>query len=302
MFTILSTATKIQVMFKLGFRAHDFGRFSSFEELGETIRGYAQQSLIQLALKKSVPSFKDISMMDEKDALDIRGSLLASGVSIAVIGCYINPIHPDPDERKKHIARFVKLLELSSALGCRIVATETGSANPDCSYSEETKNEKHFSILCRTVETLLKKAEENNAIVALEPVARQHTVDSSEKMRRVLDIFQSKCLKVVLDPVNLVPWTGIPTKNQILQKDDIHTFIDDITSPIKDDVVAIHAKNYVLIDHWKKGDLPLLDGVFDWSVAIPCLKKAGIDDIPFLLENMKPSTLKETMDYLTPLL
>ncbi len=289
-------------MFYLGFRAHDFGRFPSFRELGEAVALHTDGGLVQLAPKKVVPSSKDFGEMTEKDALGIRDVLEAYGVSIAVIGSYINPVHPDPDERSRHVAKFANALRLSSALGCRVVATETGSANPDCSFSEETEDEKYFSILMKTVETLLRAAEDGDAYVALEAVARQHTISSSEKMGRLLEEFKSDRLKVVLDPVNLVPWTGIPSKGPKPSKEEVDSFIDSICAPIRGCVVAIHAKNYVLIDGWKKGDLPLLEGVFDWQAAIPALKRNGIDGIPFLLENMRPSTLKETTDFLAPLL
>lgn len=290
-------------MFKIGFRAHDFGRFSSFEELGTTIRGYAEESLIQLAPRKVVPSFRQAVQMTSDDAAYIRDSLAANGVSIAVIGSYINPVHPDPDEREKQIAGFARLLELSSALGCNIVATETGSANPDCSFSEETRKEKYFSMLCLTVETLLTTAEAHGAIVALEAVAGKHTIDSSEKMARLLDVFRSEHFKVILDPVNLIPPEGLPhVDDAVSMKETTEKFIDAIVAPVGRDVVALHAKNYIVVDGRKKGDQPLLEGIFDWETAIPALRKNGIDDIPFLLENMDPGTLRDTMSYLSPLL
>ena len=290
-------------MFRLGFRAHDFGRFTSIGDLASAIGKHRDKSIVQLALRRAVPTFKDTSEMTSDDAVAIRTTLDAHGVSIGIIGSSFNPVHPVLEERQKGIASFTKLIRLSSILGCRIVATETGSANPDCSYNEETRTEKYFSILCRTVEILLKEAELHDAIVALEPVARQHTIDSTEKMRHLIDVFGSNRLKVILDPVNLVPWTGMgKNEDSSLDATATESFIDSISAPVKGFVEAIHEKNYILVDGWKKGDMPLLKGVFDWSAAIPALKKNGIDDIPFLLENLDIAALDDTEAYLTPLL
>ena len=40
-----------------------------------------------------------------------------------------------------------------------------------------------------------------------------------------------------------------------------------------------------------------MEGVVDWSVIFSLLREYGID-VPILLENLKPSTLKETLLYL----
>ncbi len=288
---------------EIGFRAHDIGKFDSVESLASTIETYKKESKIQLALNKVIPSSPKWTEYTEEYITSVRDTLKRHSVSVAIVGCYINPVHPDEDARAEHLKRFERSLELNKAFGCPYVATETGSANPDCSYNAATSEEKTFTIFLKSVEQLLKKAEDVNACVTLEAVTRQHTICSAERMRRVLDTFRSDHLKVIYDPVNLTSWLGIeeldgsvravPSKEAIQRKvrHDI-----ELLSPEK--IVAIHCKNYVLDEKgWKIGNKATLEGVIDWSVIFSLLREYKID-VPVLLENLNPSTLRETLLYL----
>ena len=121
-------------------------------------------------------------------------------------------------------------------------------------------------------------------------------------MRRVMDTFKSDNLKVIYDPINLTSWLGMeepdgsvrskPSKEAV-EKAIRHDL--DLLAPY---IVAIHAKNYILDSNgWKIGNKALMEGVVDWSVIFHLLREYGID-VPVLLENLNPATLKETLAYL----
>ena len=286
---------------RIGYRAHDFGSFESAEALGERIESI-RPGCIQLALNKVIPTARPWQEWDEEYISDIAATLHRHGVDIAIIGCYINPVHPDPSAREDHLRRFERNLELHKEFGCRYVGTETGSANPDCSYNPLTFEEENFSLFLSSVERLLRKAEDVGAVVTLEAVSRQHTICSAKRMRRVLDTFRSDNLKVIYDPINLTSWLGIEEEDGSVREKPSKEAVEravradlDLLAP---DIVAIHAKNYVLDSNgWKIGNKPLMEGVVDWSVIFSLLREYGID-VPILLENLKPSTLKETLLYL----
>lgn len=287
---------------EIGFRAHDIGKFDSAESLALAIETYKKESKIQLALNKVIPSSPKYSDYTPEYISSVRDALARHGVSVAIIGCYINPVHPDPEARDEQLRRFETSLALNKEFGCPYVATETGSANPDCSYNPHTSEEKYFSILLSSVERLLKKAEETDGIVTLEAVARQHTICSAERMRKVLDTFKSDRLKVIYDPINLTSWLGIPEPDGSVR---IHPSAKAVEKAIRHDldllnpdIVAIHAKNYILDSNgWKIGDKALMDGVVDWAVIFSLLREYKID-VPILLENLNPATLRETLLYL----
>ena len=81
-------------MLRIGYRAHDLGSFESASELGRRLEEIRSTSFIQLALKKVIPSSKPWQEWDEEYISSIASELKSHGVSIAIVGCYINPIHP----------------------------------------------------------------------------------------------------------------------------------------------------------------------------------------------------------------
>ena len=289
-------------MKNIGFRAHDFGTFSSVEDLGKTVSQVRSPSFIQLALGKVIKPSRSWQEWDEEYISGVRDTLASYGVSIAVVGCYINPVHPDGEKRKENIVRFKTSLRLNRAFGCPVVATETGSWTPDISYNVETYTDKVFTILLESVEQMLDEAEKNGCICALEAVSGHHTICSVERMMKVLDTFKSDHLKVVYDPVNLVPVNGIreldgsyPARASAQAQ---RRFYTEALDAFSSHICAIHCKDYVLDEKgFKKGNLPALTGVFDWENFFKELRKRGLD-VPVLLENHNPATLSQTLSAL----
>ncbi len=289
-------------MLNLGYRAHDFGSFSSVEALGENIESYFKHSIIQLALKKVVPSSMPWESWDEEYISSVTSTLSSHGVSIAIVGCYINPVHPDKEKRKKEIERFKKSLALHSSFGTKIVATETGTQNPSGGYSPLTSDPKYLEVFYASLSEMVEEAEKWGAYCTIEAVNHNHTMTSLERMADMLEKFPSKNLKVLLDPINLVPYTGIKEKDgaELIKptEEAQRAFYSPILDVYGDRLVAIHCKDYVLSEEGTKiGDLPALTGVFDWKGFMREMKTRHYD-IPWSLENMDPLTVKDTVDRL----
>lgn len=289
-------------MKNIGFRAHDFGTFPTVDALAEAIRAVRTPTCIQLAIGKVLKPSRPWKEWDEEYVSSICTRLRDNGISVAVVGCYINPVHPDPDCRREHLARFRRSLELSRAFSCPIVGTETGSWTNDISYNIETYTDKVFSVLLRSVEEMVRAAEENDAVCALEAVSYHHTVCSVERMAKVLETFPSDHLKVIYDPVNLVPVNGImeldgswPARPSAEAQ---RRFYIQPLDAYQDRICAIHCKDYVLDDKgFKIGNKSALTGVFDWENFFKELGKRSID-VPILLENHDPATDRQTLSVL----
>lgn len=283
----------------LGFRAHDFGSFDSVDGLAGTIASHLSPSVIQFAFPKVLRNAPSPDAFTEDFALQSAGALKKHDVSIAVLGCYINPVHPDSDQRELHLSRFERYLRFANAFGCPVVGTETGSARPDCGYDLRTAEPGYFDTLLRSVERLLVSAERYNSIIALEAVAKVHTICSIERLARVLELFPSDHLKVIYDPVNLAPWSGIPEKDgsvrAIPSRKAQETFFRSAFDPFGSRIVAIHAKDYILDDNGVKiGDKSLGTGVMDWLLFFNLLDEYEID-VPILLENLDPLTVDQAI-------
>lgn len=286
-------------MINIGFRAHDFGTFDSIEDLARRIESVSEESTIQLALKKVVPSSKPWQEWDEDYILKIRETLKQHGVSIAVVGCYIQPVHPDEEKRLSEIERFKKSIQLNRAFGCRIIATETGTRNPNGGYSVDTSNPKYIELFYSSLSEMVEEAAKYDALCTIEAVNHQHTMSSPERMARMLEKFPSEHLKVLFDPINLVPYDGIKESDGTpLAKptaEAMASFYNPILDLYGDRLVAIHCKDYKLSeeDGHKIGNLPALTGVFDWEGFIKEIKRRDIN-VPITLENLDPATVKET--------
>jgi sugar phosphate isomerase/epimerase len=275
-------------MLQIGLRAHDYGTNVSPEKLADILVPYKPAS-IQLALSKALSGVPGPGGLSPGYARKIRNIFEDRGIAIAVLGCYINPVHPDPEVREKQLSRFEEHLRFARDFGCSLVGTETGSCNGDCSFHPDTEKPDAFDLLCQSLERLINTAEKCGSIVAIEAVADQHTVSSIEKMRLVLRRLASPALKVIYDPVNLIPNAGLLQS----QKD----FFAEAFTAFGDEIAAIHAKDFRMGANGKIGTLPAGTGELDYPALLSLIeeRKPGID---ILLENSSPDTGKQAIAFL----
>jgi sugar phosphate isomerase/epimerase len=211
------------------------------------------------------------------------------GISIAVLGCYINPVHPDAAERENMLRYFEEHLRFARDFNCPIVGTETGSPDPEGSWHPDTQKPETFDLLCRSLERLLTCAERYGSIVGIEPVAEKHTIATIEKMTKLLERFSSPSLKVIYDPVNLIPQSGLT--------EDQEAFFTCAFNSFGDHIVAIHAKDFRMEGGRKSGALPAGTGSLDYAALLRLIlqRKPGI---AILLENNNPLQVRESMGFL----
>jgi sugar phosphate isomerase/epimerase len=266
-------------MIRIGLRAHDYGCLPP-EDLAQTISAYGVES-VQLALSKALSNPPAPGSLSPGYARTLRGTFERKGLAIAVLGCYINPVHPDRDERERGLTLFEEHLRFSRDFGCSLVGTETGSRDPGCSYHPDTKKSETFDLLCFSLERLLKTAEICGSIAGIEPVADRHTVSSIELMARLIEKFPSPALGVIYDPVNLIPGGGLSGSQE--------EFFREALDAWGSRIMAVHLKDFRMEGGKKIGDLPAGAGELDWSCLLKLLmeKKPGID---LLLENSGPET------------
>jgi sugar phosphate isomerase/epimerase len=265
---------------RIGLRAHDYGKLPP-ESLADTLAVFKPAS-IQLALAKAFPNAPAPGALNSGYARNIRDTFDRRGIAIAVLGCYINPVHPDPEEREKMLRRFEEHLRFARDFDCPIVGTETGSRNPDCSWHPDTQKPETFDILCASIERLVTCAEKCGSMVGIEPVADQHTLSTIEKTAALLERFPSPALKIIYDPVNLIPSSGLT--------EDQGRFFARAFDAFGNSIAVIHAKDFRMEGGKKSAALPAGTGDLDYPALLALLarKKPGID---ILLENGVPETI-----------
>ena len=287
----------------LGLRAHDLGTFDSATQLASAIATYGTSIPIQLAIRKVLRGTPLASSYTEAFIQTLHDELAAKGAYVAVFGCYINPVHPDKAIWDEQLTSFEQHLKFANLLGCPLVGTETGSLNANCSFHPDTAEPKVLDVLYRSIERLVEAAVKYDAIVGVEAVSKQHTISTIERMAFLVDTFNTPHLKVIYDPINLVPWTGLAEQDGSSRgKPSIEaqrTFVNAALDAFGPRIAALHVKDYRLDSNgYKIGDLPVGEGVFDWKDLFSELRKRSIE-VPALLENANPATLADTLSLLS---
>ncbi|HEY8422920.1 MAG TPA: sugar phosphate isomerase/epimerase family protein [Thermoclostridium sp.] len=273
----------------IGIRAHDVGKMP----VRELAREIAQKGFdcTHLALQKALTDYDfSLGKLNPGMAKEIREAFSRENVLISVLGCYINPVHPDETERKAQLDRFKEHIRFARDFGCSIVATETGSLNRDWSYTPENSSPKAFEMIVESVAELVREAEKFGVIVCIEGVTT-HTVSTPQIMKRVLDEIKSNNLQVLFDPVNLLDANNASRQREM---------ISEAFELFGDRIVIIHAKDFI-IENGVKKNVPIGKGILDYPFLIKHIKerKPGIE---ILIEDAKPEVMEESRKYIEHLL
>ncbi len=222
---------------RIGCRAHDFGR----RPAGEMADAIAAKGLscVQLAPFKALTEFgSQAGALTPERASAARQAFEARGVAISVLGCYVNPIHPDLAERRRLLAVFKSHLRVARAFGCGLVALETGSLNADYSPHPANHGEPAFESAVASMAELAEAAEACGVSVGVEAVTA-HTVSTPRRMRRLLDLVASGSLRVVFDAANL-----LDAGNWIRQE----TLFQEAFELFGERIDVVHAKDFTVED------------------------------------------------------
>ncbi len=265
----------------IGMRGHDLP-CQDLASLGEALAAL-EVPVIQLALGKSLPGFAP-GMWSPGYARKMGETLARHGVHVSVLGCYINPIHPDSEVRRGEIARFQEHIRYAKFLGADMVGTETGSlltGNPLDNRTEEA-----YKTLLASLQELVAYAGQLGVMVGIEPVT-EFPIYCPERMRRLLDDLHAPNVCVILDPVNLMDKTNYQEQ---------HTILEQSFALFGDQIGVLHLKDFS-----DAGGYHLClagDGMLDYPYLFSLVKryKPGID---MILEEVSAAELPRIRSQLT---
>ncbi len=170
----------------------------------------------------------DLAGMSPERAKEIAGIYRAAGITIQALGVYATLIHPDPEERKAHLAYFEAMMKLGDAMGVRAFLSEMGhyappGPAPRVAYDWQ---DEVWKTAVQTGKELARVAEANGATVLLEPIYRS-LLASAKRTRVFLEEVGSPRVRAQLDPANL------------LEVNDL----EEMFQQLKPWIGAIHAKD-----------------------------------------------------------
>lgn len=269
----------------IGIRAHDFGS-GSLEQLADNIseKGF---NCIQLAPPKAIEGFEYYPGCYNSDmAKNIRNNFERKGIHISVLGCYINPVHPDKTERRELLDRFKEHIHYVRDFGCKIVGTETGSLNADLSFHSDNHGEEAFNCITESIGELVHEAEKHDVFVGVEGVTK-FTIHTPERLKRLIDTINSDNLKVIFDPVNLIDINNYKEQDKII-KQSFELFGDKIA--------ILHAKDFTVQDNVLK-TVPAGKGMLNYDLVLKSLKATN-PNADILMENIKEQFMSESKKFI----
>lgn len=270
---------------RIGVRAHDLGRDSA-ELLADKV-GARGLKCVQLTLHEAIEGMDGAAgRLNPGLAYEIGAAFHERDVQIAVLSCYINPIHPDEGERARQIELFKEHLRFVRDFGCGIVATETGSLNTDFSFHPGNHTEESFWRMLKSVGAMVEEAERFGAFVGVEGVAN-FVASDPKKIERMLKEIGSNNLQIVFDAVNLLSMENYRERDRIVQ-DSFDLFGDRIA--------VVHAKDFRAEDGRLKS-VPLGQGLMNYTLLLGLLKRRK-PSINIIIEDTSPDTIDASMRHL----
>ena len=223
------------MMLRLGIRFHDTAELP-FEERVKAAEGQGF-SCVHIALSKIKDIPSDISALTSGYANYLKGCFDKAGLSVAVLGNYLNLCDPDPDRLSGILKKYEAHIRFASYLRAGVVGTETGAPNSsyDCSDREAVRSESAYVSFRENVKKVIGYAQHYGVTFAIEPVYK-HIIYSPERARRLLDEVASENLRIIFDPVNLLDPDRLEERDEVLQK---------AMELLSEEIAVIHLKDFI---------------------------------------------------------
>ncbi len=165
----------------------------------------------------------------------VREAFARHGVRMAAVSGTFNMIHPERAAVLDGLRRLETLGSACHALGTNVITLCTGTRDAEDMWRWHPANDgpDAWNDLVDALERALKMAEAEDITLAFEP-EQANVIHSARHARRLLDHFDSRHLKIVLDAANLFV-TGEPA--------EIRRTMDEAFDLLAEDIVIAHAKD-----------------------------------------------------------
>ena len=206
----------------------------------------------------------------------VREETQKRGMTISAVGGPANMVAVDEAQRDQAIEKLKLLVSACGPMGTSVIATCTGSRDPDSMWRKHPDNETEttWRVLRNTLEQVLPVAEAAGVDIAFEPEAN-NVVNTAHKGLRLIQDMGSRNLKVVMDASNLFGEGDLPRMTQIL---------DGAFELLGDHIAIAHGKD--LDRDGDAGHLAAGTGKLDYEhyVSLLCALRF---DVPVILHGLK---------------
>lgn len=267
-------------------RGHDLTHVRNVDDLAKKASGQ-EISTLQLALSRSFPVLASNGhAINPGMGHYIKQSLAKEGVSVGILSCYINMIHPDLSVRKTVLRQFERYLQYAASFGATMVATETGSVS-EAGYTEENFSDEAFLQIVEAIDQLVRAGEKHRMMVGIEP-GLNHPLYSVDRVAELVVTIDSDYLGIILDPTNLI--TAESHHQQV-------GLVEEAFERFGEKICGLHLKDYLVSDEGKIIPADLGTGLIDYEAIVNIAQKHR----PYLyivLEETKDDALKHAVSIL----
>ncbi|MDR3120331.1 MAG: sugar phosphate isomerase/epimerase [Clostridiales bacterium] len=258
----------------VGIRFHDTPKLP-FESRVESV---AEQGFgcVQLALYHAFDDFAGNAALTPGFAAHIKRTFERNSVDLAVLGCYMNPLHPEKAALVGIYETYAAHLRFASWLGGCVVGTETGCPNAEYRHVPECQTDACFELFIKNIAPVVEAAERLGVVLGIEPVAA-HSIYDAKRARRALDVLASRNVRIIFDPVNL-----LNAGNAASYRDIFAGFTD----LVGEEIAVLHLKDFIL-DGDGFRSVPFGFGQIDYSETMAFVKRYK-PHIHASLEDTKP--------------
>ena len=269
----------------IGIRLHDTKPGTLRERLGFAAgQGF---TCVQLAMSKAVPGFRmpdAPTLLTEDLAAEVREEFGRSGISCAVLGCYLKLAAEDREEAARVLEIYRAHLRFASRIGAGCVGTETPPVT--CPEGEACRSEEQFRLLVKRIRPLAREAEELGVILAVEPVCT-HIIHGAAQAERMLEELNSPNVRIILDAVNLIDSRHTENAEAVVQ---------DAIRRLGPETCVLHMKDYLPVPgEVRPRPVPCGQGEMRYGAL---LKLARERELPMTLENTTPENAEETRRFI----
>jgi sugar phosphate isomerase/epimerase len=197
----------------------------------------AAQRAARLGFQALAPGYDANSRTDDLGA--VRRRLDELGVEPVILNAYTNLIHPLAEARERNLLTLQQAMAAASALGCRWVNTMAGTRDPDATfwaYHPDNFNAETWRCLLAGVQRALEDTPDDGAGLTLEPYMLT-PLSSASKLAEIVVEIGSPRLRIVLDPVNIIPPADYHRSSVALQQ---------MFDLLGEWIVGVHAKDHYL--------------------------------------------------------
>ena len=249
-------------MLNITIRGHDLSEVQTIEDLAEKTKEQGIHTR-QLALGLSFPEISSgANEINSGMGNYVKRVLEKQEVSVGILSCYINMIHPDLTIREELLTKFEQYLRYASSFGASMVASETGCVLPEIQYTEENFTDEAFAEAVSVIRRLVKAGEKYQMMVGIEP-GLNHPVYSLERVEQLIQAVDSDYLGIILDPTNLITSTDYQEQIQL---------VEEAFERFGEKICAVHLKDF-RVEQEKIVPVNLGDGMIEYTKIKEIIKK-----------------------------